>query len=96
MKYVKIGLSLAFFVPAFTLFGLSGWHGDWYGGVVGGLIGVFFGLVFSGQVNGALGPVPQPEGQPRRHGTSDNPADGGDPGDAELREGISFGQHDHT
>lgn len=45
MKYVKIGLSLAFFVLAFTLFGLSGWHGDWYGGVVGG-------LVFSGQVKG--------------------------------------------
>jgi hypothetical protein len=66
MKYVKIGLSLAFFVPAFTLFGLSGWHGDWYGGVVGGLIGVFFGLVFSGQVNGPWLDVfyPPGDGQP--------------------------------
>ena len=47
MTYFKIGLSLAFFVPVFVLFGLSGWHDDWYGGFVGGMIGVFF-----GQVNG--------------------------------------------
>lgn len=52
MKFVKIGLSLLFFVPVFAVFGLQGWGGDWYGGVVGGMIGVFFGLVFSGQFNG--------------------------------------------
>ena len=48
MKYLKIALSMAFFVPVFVVFGLQGWGGDWYGGAVGGLIGAFFGLVFSG------------------------------------------------
>lgn len=51
MRYVKLVLSLAFFVPVFTLFGLAGWHGFWYGGVVGALMGVFFGLVFGGNPN---------------------------------------------
>lgn len=45
MRYVKTALSLAFLVPAFTVYGLQGWGGDWYGDMVGRLVGVFFELV---------------------------------------------------
>lgn len=47
MRFVKLALSLAFFVPVFIVFGAAG-RGDWYGVVVGAGIGVFFGCVFGG------------------------------------------------
>jgi len=52
MKWLKLPLSLAFFVPAFALLGGfasldSGAHPA-VPMTLGGLIGVFFGLVFSG------------------------------------------------
>jgi len=52
VKYVRLILPLAFFVPVFSLLGAQGWGGYWIGWVVGGLIGAFIGLIFSGEANG--------------------------------------------
>jgi hypothetical protein len=48
MRYVRLVLSFAFFVPAFTIIGVWNWGGYWPGWVAGGLVGLFFGLVFGG------------------------------------------------
>src|SRR5262245_22014359 len=48
MRDLRLALSLAFFVPAFTLLGYSTGHGFWPTVVLMGLVGLFFGLVFGG------------------------------------------------
>jgi hypothetical protein len=71
MKYVRLALSLAFFVPALGFFGFaaavdSGRRPWWLGVVVGGILGVFFGLVFGGVKGRWLDffypPAPEPQG----------------------------------
>ena len=52
MKWLRLAVSLAFFVPAFALLGgFASLDGGVHPAVpmtLGGLVGVFFGLVFSG------------------------------------------------
>lgn len=43
MKYVKLALALAFFVPAFAILGAESRGGHWPGWIVGGFIGLVFG-----------------------------------------------------
>ena len=53
MKVIRLILSLAFFVPAFALFGAFAAYDNhertpWLGVSIGAVIGVLFGLVFGG------------------------------------------------
>jgi hypothetical protein len=59
MRWVKLFLSLAVFVPARALLGAFATFDSgaehWKGLLVGSLIGVFFGLVFGGVRGGIVG-----------------------------------------
>jgi hypothetical protein len=52
MSFLKLVLSLIFFVTAFSAFGYAGWHGHWCGAVTGGLVGIVFGLICGGGLKG--------------------------------------------
>ena len=76
MKWIRLLLSLAFFVPACAMLGrlstLDSAASPWWGMTAGGVVGAFFGPVFGGARGDVVGIVYPPTDHDAENSTCDS------------------------